>query len=99
MNMYQGFSASAVALSSTIFLDAPVDAHHVVDVCVLLAADLLLARKRGQFGLGFSDLASRMRIAFMRRASCQPGCSVAAHSGSVGRSLRMSIADGVRWKT
>ena len=34
----------------------------------------------------------------MRRC-CQPGFSVAAHSGSVGRLPRTSTDDGVRWKT
>ena len=37
--------------------------------------------------------------AFARRFACQPGSSVAAHSGSVSQSSRTSIDDGVRWKT
>ena len=33
------------------------------------------------------------------RRFCQPGCSDAAHSASVGRSLRTSMLLGVRWNT
>ncbi len=36
--------------------------------------------------------------AFARRLACQPGVSVAAHSGSVSQSSRTSMDDGVRWK-
>ena len=38
-------------------------------------------------------------LKFSIRRCCQPGSSDAAHSGSVGRLLRTSIDDGVRWKT
>ena len=33
------------------------------------------------------------------RSRCQPGCRLLTQSGSVGRSLRTSTDDGVRWKT
>ena len=33
------------------------------------------------------------------RSCCQPGCRLAAHSGSVGRLARTSIELGVRWNT
>ena len=36
---------------------------------------------------------------FISHSCCQPGCSVANHSGSIGWLLRTSIDDGVRWKT
>ena len=48
--------------------------------------------------LGQVDLAA-LQMCFIRRACCQPGFSRAAHSGSVGRSSRMSMPEGVRWKT
>ncbi len=33
------------------------------------------------------------------RCCCQPGAREAAQSGSVGRLLRTSMDEGVRWKT
>ncbi len=38
-------------------------------------------------------------LCFSSRSTCQPGFNAAAHWGSVGMSSRMSMAEGVRWKT
>ena len=40
-----------------------------------------------------------MLLKFSRRARCQPGFRLLAHSGSVGLLPRTSTDEGVRWKT
>jgi hypothetical protein len=98
MNMYQGFSASAVSGSSTV---------SSIRRWIRIMCSMLAFSCRRIFSS--RDMLARSSIwmavrggsvrAFARRLPCQPGFSLAAHSGSVSQSSFTSIDDGVRWKT
>jgi hypothetical protein len=98
MNMYQGLSDSAVCSSSTI---------SSMRRWIRIMYSMFASSWRRIFSS--RDMLARWSIwsavsggsvsAFARRLACQPGFSVAAHSGSVSQSSRTSIDDGVRWKT
>ena len=99
MNMYQGFSASAVAGSSTIS-SMRWWMRIMWSMFSFSWRRIFSSRESGgELGLAFAASISRPRMCFIRRACCQPGFSRAAQSGSVGRSPRMSMPEGVRWKT
>ena len=76
-------------------VNALVDAHHVIDVGVFLAADLLLARHRGQLRLLLvGQLGFRQRASLA--ASLATRLQLPAQLGSVGQSSRTSMDEGVR---
>ena len=56
-------------------------------------------RHRRAGGMGLDQLPNGAKYAGAGRATCQPGFSRRAQFGSVGRSARTLIVDGVRWKT
>ena len=99
MIMYQGFSDSAVAGSSTV---------SSMRRWIRIMASMLAFSWRRIFSsrvmpsrsdVFLAAVARSLAMIFARRFVCQSGGRCAAHSGSVGQSSRTSIDDGVRWKT
>ena len=96
-DMYHGLSASAVAFLDD-FLDARVDAHHVVDVW--FSWRRIFSSRGIAAGRPFAlRSASPAALSLFARLRLPAGLQLPAHSGSVALSSRMSTADGVRWKT
>ena len=115
-SLYQGFSAAAVAGSSTssstrarmssIFWKSDSSSAAAIASALISPDFRSMVTMRPMMSVHPSITRSSAAypppvraVKLAMRSACQPGCSDAAHSGSVGRLPRTSIDDGVRWNT